>query len=401
MESGLVMGDKKYILFLVGAVLIYLGIKVFGPRDWDWGVTYAGDDKNPFGGYVLHSMMPDLFPENTISQFQSTFYEFQDSLQDSLNFLSISDTFNPDDEDVIKLLEWVDRGGHVFISAEYFYGQFADTLKINSSDYYYKIENFNPFNRKEDTAKLVFSHPDLRNEDVYSYPRNNIHNYFDEFDSVRTSVVAINDLDLPVTLRIKWGKGELYLNSTPMVFTNAYMLQGKNHQFVARSLSLLPPHDLWWTLYYHLGRMEAGTPLRFILSNEPLRWAYYLIVSSLLIFMVTEFKRKQRIIPVIKPLENTTLEFIETIGALYYQKADHKGMASKKIVFFYEFLRSRYGLGHQSDPHFQISLARRTGKEIKEVKELFQKIAEIESRDTISAEELISLNRELEAIMNL
>jgi hypothetical protein len=31
-----------------------------------------------------------------------------------------------------------------------------------------------------------------------------------------------------------------------------------------------------WTEYYHLGRMESTTPLRFILTNEPLRWGYYI-----------------------------------------------------------------------------------------------------------------------------
>ena len=55
-------------------------------------------------------------------------------------------------------------------------------------------------------------------------------------------------------------------------------------------------------------------------------------------------KRKQRIIPVITPLKNTSLEFVETIGRLYYQKGTRSGIAHKKIIFFLDFIRTRYNI---------------------------------------------------------
>ena len=58
--------------------------------------------------------------------------------------------------------------------------------------------------------------------------------------------------------------------------------------------------------------------------------------------MVFEMKRKQRIIPVINPLANTTLEFVGTIGDLYYQSAEHKNIAEKRIHFLMDQIRAKY-----------------------------------------------------------
>src|SRR5690606_4234179 len=132
----------------------------------------------------------------------------------------------------------------------------------------------------KDTAYLHFVNPSLDTSMYFYYRRDNIYNYFNRFDTTRTTVLARNDLGNPVSLLVKWGKGNIYLNSTPLAFTNIYLLSQDNHAFVAGSFSYLPVDDLQWTEYYHLGRMESRTPLRFILTNEPLSWAYYLTIIS-------------------------------------------------------------------------------------------------------------------------
>jgi hypothetical protein len=53
------------------------------------------------------------------------------------------------------------------------------------------------------------------------------------------------------------------------------------------------------------------SPMRFILNNPPLRYAWYLLLLGLLIFVLFNAKRKQRIVPVIEPLKNTSLDLSE------------------------------------------------------------------------------------------
>ncbi len=108
-------------------------------------------------------------------------------------------------------------------------------------------------------------------------------------------------------------------------------------------------------------------------------------------------KRKQRIIPVITPLLNTTLEFVGTIGNLYYQSAEHKNIAEKKIHFLMDQIRSKYWLNTNAlDESFIVALARKTGKGEDDVRTLVKSIAAIQAKDRISSEELIDINKKIE-----
>lgn len=77
------------------------------------------------------------------------------------------------------------------------------------------------------------------------------------------------------------------------------------------------------------------SPFRYFLSQPPLRWALYLSMASILLFMIFTARRKQRAIPVIREPENKSLEFVELIGTLYYQKKDHADSGPQEVFLFY------------------------------------------------------------------
>jgi hypothetical protein len=308
--------------------------------------------------------------------------------------MSLSQTFSPGRDDVNELLKNVEAGGSAFIAAQYFVSVFADTLNLDTRDYFFNSDELG-FVSQQDSASLTFTNPSFSNS--YLFARQNTNNYFNSYDSTRTTVLANNDFDLPVLLRVKWGKGNLILSSTPLVFSNIYLLHENHTEFAEIVLSYLPKQDVAWTAFYQLGRMEAGTPLRFILTSEPLRWAYYISILSLVLFMIFEAKRKQRIIPVIKPLQNTTLEFVGAIGNLYYQNNQHKSIAEKKINFLLEHIRTKYWMSTvKLDDSFIYALARKAGKPDADVRDLFNTIQAIHAKENLSAEELIALNSKIE-----
>ena len=386
--------DWKYILYISLAFGLFVGVKLLSPKQYNWSITFAHNDKNPFGAYAYNELLPGIFPGRTISHSYKTLYELKDSLAAGDNIVIVSSIFNADKEDTKTLLHHVERGGSVFISAEYFRGHFADSIRVSTYDYFFKIGRI--FNNN-DSSYLKFANIKLDTLKEFYYRRNNIHNYFNKFDTTRTSIVAKNDYGYPVTIRIAVGKGNLILNSTPLVFTNIYLLSDNNHEFAAGILSFLAPEDVTWTEFYHLGRMEASTPIRFILANEPLRWAYYITILSILTFMLFELKRRQRIIPVIKPLANSTLDFVSTIGNLYFQSGDHKNIAEKKIQFFMDQLRTKYLLNTTVlNEAFIKALSKKTGKNEMETNDLIRTVSIVRSKERISAEELIDLNNKME-----
>jgi hypothetical protein len=386
------MKDWKYMLYVGGAVLLYVLVKLMSPKQHDWTITLAHNDKNPYGTYALYQLAPSFFEGKKINHSYQTIYELQDSLRGNENLFILATNFSADKNESSVLLEHVSNGGTVFISAQYFRGIFADTMKLNTYDYFFKEGGAS----RSDSSFLSLVNPAI-DTNRYDYQRDNINNYFEHFDENRTTIIAENDYHQPVTIRVSFGKGSFILNCTPLAFTNIYMLSANNQQFVSSTLSYLPVNDLYWTEYYQVGRMESKTPLRFILNNEPLSWAYYLTVTAIIAFMIFEAKRKQRIIPIIQPLPNTSLEFVSTIGNLYYQNGDHKNIAEKKINFLLEQIRSKYLLKtNQLDGAFFTALANKSGKPKAQIEVLFQKISFIHSATMISAEQLMDLNERIE-----
>lgn len=391
--------DWKYILYITLAIGLFLMVKLASPKQHNWRVTYMHEDMNPYGTYALNVLLPSIFSGENIQHNYETLYEIKDSLNREGNILIISGDFHADEEDANALFKHLDNGGTALIAADYFSGHFRDTLQLKVRDHLFDDEGLRIFDQEDTTSvRLVIAHADTSQR--FYYKRDNIHNYFSQFDTTRTTVLAVNDLNKPVAIRMYWGKGNLILSTTPMVFTNIYLLAGNNNMYASSLLSYLPKEDIVWTEYYHLGRMEVSTPLRFILMNEPLRWAYYIAILSLLVFMIFEMKRKQRVIPIIKPLANTTLEFVGTIGSLYFQHADHKNIADKKINFFLEHVRVRYWLSTAKlNDEFISSLSHKSGTDEKYVSQLVKMIVHIQSQTKISASELINLDKQIHGFM--
>jgi hypothetical protein len=393
------MKDWRYIAYVAGAIGLFLLVKLSSPKQYDWTISLSHDDKNPFGAYALYALLPTQFSGVEVTSSNKTFYELKDSLKNNESLVVLASNFTGDQSDTDVLLEYVAKGGTVFIAAQYFWGKFSDTLNLSTSDYFFTGTNFNGKSPLlHDTATLHFANAHLDSTATYYFRRDNIHNYFDAFDTTRTTVIAKNDRNKPVTIKVKWGNGNFILNSTPLAFTNICLMDSRRaSEFAEKTFSYLPNKNIAWTEYYHLGRRESSTPLRFILTNETLRWAYYITIVSILLFMLVEAKRKQRIIPIVKPLANTTLEFVSTLGNLYYQRGNHKDIAEKKIQFLMDNIRTKYWLQtNKIDDVFLTSLARKSGKSLEDVILLFRVINSIHTSTIVNAGQLMDLNGKIE-----
>lgn len=391
--------DKKYIIYIALLIALLAYVYLSRSSQYDWTVTFKHNDKNPYGTYALSQLLPEYFKNQPIKHSYKTLYELKDSLSGKTNLIIICSNFFADKEDVNVLLSHIRSGGTAFISSSFFGGTLADTLGIKTGDSFYQGER--KFDMS-DSATLFLVSTSLDTAMKFQYRRRNVPNYFNQADSVRAMVIARNDFGQPITIRIKYGEGNLILNSTPMMFTNIYLLSNQNDRFVSEQLSYLPNTALMRSEYYHLGRMEVGTPLRFILTTEPLRWAYYITIISILLFMIFEAKRKQRVIPIIRPLTNTTLEFVSTVGNLYYQRGDHRNIAEKKVQYFFEQIHSHYRMStQQRDLQFAEALSKKSGVSLDICSNLTMTINQILSSQSISKEQLVTLNQMLDRFQQI
>jgi hypothetical protein len=105
-------------------------------------------------------------------------------------------------------------------------------------------------------------------------------------------------------------------------------------------------------------------------------------------------RRRQRIVPIINKLPNTSEEFAKTIGNLYYHEGETKDIVTKKITFFLEKIRSTYLLDTSVlDENFKKRLHQKSGVEKEEIDRLMNYISFINRKDKVDELFLVTLNK--------
>ena len=141
--------------------------------------------------------------------------------------------------------------------------------------------------------------------------------------------------------------------------------------------------------------------LDFILSKPGLRNAWYIFVFSVLLFIIFNAKRRQRIVPIIEPLKNKSVEFIRTIGNLYMQEGDFHDMMAKKSQYFLSRVRTELLIDTQNlDEEFEKKLQLKTGKSPEKINEAVVLIKKsLNPSAQVINEDLIKLNKALNEIL--
>jgi hypothetical protein len=133
------------------------------------------------------------------------------------------------------------------------------------------------------------------------------------------------------------------------------------------------------------------------LNNTWLRWAFRVGLATMLLFVLFGMKRKQRVIPVIPPLENSTVNFVKTVGNSYFNQHDNKNIALKKISYFLEYVRSNLFLSTNNlDDEFTRLFSNKTGISEEEVSKLTNLIGHIQEVPQVEDQVLLELNRRID-----
>lgn len=387
------MKDFK-IITLCGALLlvIYLVAQYNKPAPVNWQPTLYYEDKIPFGTYVLYQQLENLYPGSAKAQTNAPLYNVLHQTDVKGNYFIIAKTIELSKSDVNELFKFIRAGNHVFMTAFDWKGKLPDTLKIKTQAEFEK--NSTPVN---------FVNPQLKRSKNYRFQRDLTSQYFSRFDTAKAVVLGNNTLGHANYLQYAIGKGQLYISANPQLFTNYSLLTPDGAEYASRALSYLPSGaNLYWDHYQNNDIPEDDSPLRVIFAHDSLRWAYYLILLTALLYMGYEVKRRQRIIPVIEPLKNNTLDFVTVVGQVYYEQRDNSNIAHKKITYLLEHWRTRYYLKtNKLDKEFMESLTRKTGLEPQFIRELINLINYTQVQTKVTDQELIALNNAIEKFYSL
>ncbi len=418
-------GSRAFIIGILVFLILMFAVEYHLPKNFVWAPTFSHTDHQPFGCAVFDSMLSVSFPDR-YSVSGETFYQLS---QDTLNrkaVLAIAQNLMLGEVDIDALMDMAAQGDKIMLVASLFSGYVEDTLKFHSTYSYYNalaLKQYVARVMKRDTIYWV-GDSTVYPKQIFTFYPQLCGSYFTKFDSLPARILAEKDLtgdgvkyevadtarDVyrkyhpPVTMVRSVGKGEIILVSTPLLFTNYGMLDGDNATYLFRLLTSLKGLPLVRTQAY-TGHVEVQqSPLRYLLSQEPLRWAVYLAMLAILLFMFFTARRKQRAIPVIQAPANKSLEFVELIGTLYFQKKDHADLVHKKFTYLAEELRRTIQVDveeiREDERNFR-RIAEKTGMDAEELARFFREVRPvIYGGRTLSGEEMKHYIDKMNEIIN-
>jgi hypothetical protein len=364
-------------------------------------VTLWRKDKIPYGTYYAYENLKYIFPAADINiNKKSPSYFYSENIgdrkakKDRKAYIVISPQVLPDPSEINALMNFVGEGNQVFISSF----QIGDSLLS-----YLKVRQLNSFFylSSEDSLRLSVYDPVKSDSLSFVYPGMSADNYAISIDSQYTTVLGRDADGHPDFIRFTYkGGGAIYLQFAPMAFTNFFLLHKNNRAYYENVFSYLPSSvtEVMWDDYFRNTNKSNFSALQYIFTNQSLKWAFWLILALFLIIYLFESKRRQKLIPAVRPLQNSSLDFAKTIGRLYYQQKDNSNLVSKMIVHFLDHVRTKYNLSTSVlDDEFTERLSYKSGFGKQELKLLIDDIRAFQANAVPSDQALLDLNKKMES----
>ncbi|MBD3903685.1 hypothetical protein NAL32_01305 [Chryseobacterium sp. Ch-15] len=375
------------VIFIIIMVILAL-FEVNKKEVTDWRKNFDVNKKSPFGLFVFNKEAKDLFKNNLTKIDVAPYDYYTEKEKKPHNILIVESEI--DQESWSKILDEVSKGSDAMIIANRLPKNISDTIGFYGSKISYEDQNVLKLTDKKyqnDFIKLD-KFPSGRG---FSYIKPNV--------QVLGKTVEENNDDQANFIKTPFGKGTIYVHCEPLFLTNYYLLQSGNVKYAQSVFSYLNDRETLW--FVESNTKESSSLLRFILSNPALKYAWWVFLGGLILFIFFNVKRKQRIVPIIEPFKNTSAEFVKSIGNLYMQEGDFHDMMAKKAQYFLNKVRIDLLIDTQNlDDEFAKKLQLKTGKSVEMVNEVIILIKKAQDPyASVMKEDLARINSLLDEIL--
>lgn len=345
---------------------------------FDWYETYGLESKEPYGISVFEELLDGYFPEREFKNVDDNLTKVFTGAERNSNYVLVGQAFLFKEAEINAMLEFVENGNIALFSTKSIPYDFMSAM-LTEPCFYLALSDWERSYYRDTMAYLNLAHPDLYNDEqdypIAFYWKDKPHPFYDWYhinsdlfcDSIVSPIDLGNVNEESNFMKIEYGEGQIYLHTTPLVFTNYHIRDSLNLEYVEKICSHLQTGDIYWDQVHHISehvsrrrnsRIQNGpsskrpqqaeeTPLKYILSQPPLAWAWYTLVGMAILYLIFRAKRRQRMIPVTQPVANTSLEFITTIGKLYFQRGNPRQVIFSKMKYLQGYIKKRYGLPAQ------------------------------------------------------
>ncbi|HRP58561.1 DUF4350 domain-containing protein [Agriterribacter sp.] len=366
---------KKAIPYLLGGLLLLLLLALLAgenKKNFDHRITLNKNDKIPYGSYVAYQGLSHIFPYAKITinkkapgYWDETVLDYSAGKQ---AIIIICKDFNASSDELTELFHFVGRGNDVLISSYDLSNDAQHFFHLNLS---YADAGFPVFDNYSelDTLHLGLTHPPFsKTDNQYGYPGRKFNSWFNTVDSSMSYVLGTSGGNRASYIRLRVGDGSFFIHTAPLAFSNYFLLHKQNMGYYSQLLSAMDAgaSTVAWDEYYLHKPQNSGqkkpSPLRVLMEQPAFRMALLTALAGLFLFVLLGVKRNQRMIPVIAAPKNDSLDFVKTIGRLYFQKRDNKNLCRKMIVYFTEHVHSHFNMtSGNMDADFVTRLSQKSG----------------------------------------
>jgi hypothetical protein len=369
---------KAFVVGIIAFIVLVFLFWMFWNKGYNWYQhSYLKNDKQPYGADLTFKYLEKLRPEEEFSVLDSTISaNLSPMLGDSSNTNYLVLGYLPYIDSLSKehMFQFVSEGNNIFLLTgavpidllkEWHSGECLLYDEEVDFGIYYDPEYSDEVPASHYVDSLVsvnFIHPSLKSaEDVQfgHYVKDELKKhlwpymdstYFCEGNHSFTALGTINDH--VNFFRVEYGDGYFYVHTNPKLFTNFYLLKDEGKAYADKVFAHLDNGPLVWDdkqwktamsdEYYKERYFQNEGPLSYLLSQESLRWMLYLLFAMAGIFFLLGSKRTQRAIPVLRPKENSSMEYVETISGLYFDQAGDGRIFRYLSDQFQFYIRKKY-----------------------------------------------------------
>jgi hypothetical protein len=373
-----------------------------GNKTMNRRVSLWRKDKIPYGTYYAYENLKYIFPNATITinKTSPTYFNFNYASGNGNNsagrkiYIIISPRVIPDKFEINALMNFVGEGNQVFISSFHIGDSLLAFLKLRT------LDNFDAMDVRDSLRVSVYN-PVSYDSLSFHYPGFAIDSRVNSMDSQYTTILGRDANGYADFVKFGYkGGGAIYLHFAPLAFSNFFLLHRDNKAYYDNVFSHMAfsATEVKWDDYFRYAKTGNFSSLQYIFGNQSLRWAFWLILLLFALIYLFESKRRQKLIPILQPLNNSSLDFVRTIGRLYYQQKDNGNLVTKMITHFLDHVRTKYNLPTSLlDDDFTDRLSYKTGFNKIELKELVDNIKIYQENSSCTDDELLALNKKMEA----
>lgn len=425
-------------IVLVGTLLVagVIAFVLFSEKRYNWNENYAESSQFPYGSSLLKAMLEHR--AGTAEQFIDIENETElaiDSLglEGTGTYVYLGREYYGTTEDVDALFRFVEQGNTAFIASHtfnyrllnacfldvdgtrfiepdeededlYYWGEPSDVVLMRTNDTTAHLHLYD-----ETGTKLSITY--LRSQE----PVNKVWHYFNEELSLNRG----DDFDVfgelgdlgPNFIGFSYGEGTMYLHCSPLAFSNTVLSTDSGFAYASSAFDGVLNETIIWDGFNREFRFEEDSYspprnshedgfLRFVLSDRSLRNAWYILLAMAVTYLIFGARRVQKPIPVIHPHRNTSIDFAETMGAMYRMEGEHTRLSELKMRLFKAHIRERYNLrtkGLDNDLEgFITRLSERSHVEPKIIRDIFETYDMIKGRRDDEGYKLIRMHNAIE-----